>query len=108
MPLVLLQAIKGEDIVIKGDGLAIRSYMDLDDLGNWLCRLLFLNQILIYNFGLMKNIYFRFGKENKILSESSSNILVLGKNNVTLSNPLEIIMYLIFKELERILMFLRA
>ena len=84
------QAIKGEDIVIKGDGLAIRSYMDLDDLGNWLCRLLFSESNFdIYNFGSDEAISISdLAERIKSLSQSSSNILVLGKSNVTLSNPL--------------------
>ena len=84
------QAIKGEDIVIKGDGLAIRSYMDLDDLGNWLCRLLLSESNFdIYNFGSDEEISISdLANKIKSLSKSSSNILVLGKSNVTLSNPL--------------------
>ena len=84
------QAIKNKDIVIKGDGMAVRSYMDLDDLAIWLSRALFFeSDSNIYNFGSSEEIsIFKLAQRIKIIANSKSEIIVLGKSNVTLSNPL--------------------
>jgi len=83
------QAIKGDKIIINGDGLAVRSYMDLDDLAIWLARLLFFDSNFnIYNFGSQEEIsIISLAKLIKKISNSASEICVLNKNNVTLSNP---------------------
>ena len=84
------QAIENKDIVIKGDGMAVRSYMDLDDLAIWLSRALFFeSDSNIYNFGSSEEIsIFKLAQRIKIIANSKSEIIVLGKSNVTLSNPL--------------------
>ena len=84
------QAIENKDIVIKGDGMAIRSYMDLDDLAIWLARSLFFESNSdIYNFGSSEEIsIIKLAQKIKLISDSKSEIIVLGKSNVTLSNPL--------------------
>ncbi len=82
-------AINGNDIIIKGDGKAIRSYMDLDDLSNWIFNLLcFSSPSNIYNFGSDNEISI-YELATKIVSivKSKSKIIVLGKSNHTLSNP---------------------
>ena len=84
------QAIENNDIIIKGDGMAVRSYMDLDDLAIWLSRALFFeSDSNIYNFGSSEEIsIFKLAQRIKIIANSKSEIIVLGKSNVTLSNPL--------------------
>ena len=84
------QAIEDKSIVIKGDGMAVRSYMDLDDLAIWLARALFFESNSdIYNFGSSEEIsIFKLAQKIKLIANSKSEIMVLGKSNVTLSNPL--------------------
>ncbi|KGF91725.1 MULTISPECIES: NAD-dependent epimerase/dehydratase family protein [Prochlorococcus] len=83
------QAINNKDIIIKGDGKSIRSYMDLDDLAFWL-----LNQLLrdfesnIINTGSDETIsILELAEKIKFLANSNSKIKVLGEKNVSLSNP---------------------
>ena len=64
--------------------------MDLDDLAIWLSRALFFeSDSNIYNFGSSEEIsIFKLAQRIKIIANSKSEIIVLGKSNVTLSNPL--------------------
>lgn len=84
------QAINNKDIVIKGDGKSMRSYMDLDDLALWLLNQLFRDfESDILNTGSDEAIsILELAEKIKFLANSNSNIKVLGEKNVSLSNPL--------------------
>jgi UDP-glucuronate decarboxylase len=78
--------IKGESIIINGDGLPIRSYMDQDDLANWLFKILF--------FGIANEIY-NVGSDEEISIKNlaelikkifKSNVIIDTKNK-TMKGP---------------------
>ena len=79
----LLNALNSTDLIIKGDGTAIRSYLDQRDLALWLWTLLFhgKNQE-VYNVGSDEEIsIYSLACLIRDLISPKSNVLVLGKRN---------------------------
>ena len=82
------QAINNKEIIIKGDGKSMRSYMDLDDLAFWLLTQLFRDfKSNILNTDSFKQSQYLSLQKIKLLANSNSNIKVLGEK-MLLSNPL--------------------
>ena len=73
-------AVNGEDIIIKGDGSNIRSYMYLGDMVSWLMRILFMGkQGEDYNVGSDEKIsVLELAKIVKNTLKTTSKIVVLG------------------------------
>ena len=72
--------IKDKPIIINGDGLPIRSYMDQDDLANWLFKILFFGKSNeIYNVGSDEEISIKTLAE-LIKKIFKSNIKIILKN----------------------------
>jgi len=80
-------AINGEDIIIKGDGSSIRSYLDQDDLAEWL--------LVILNKDKFNNSFYNIGSDVQIsiidlaekvskLSNKDISVKVLNKNDSNL------------------------
>lgn len=73
--------LKGESIVINGDGSQVRSYMDQNDLANWLIKILLTGKNKeIYNVGSNEEISIKnLAKLIKNLSNSKVNIEIKNK-----------------------------
>lgn len=72
--------LKGNSIIINGDGLPIRSFMDQDDLANWLFKILFFGEANeIYNVGSDEEISIKNLAE-LIIKIFKSNIKIDLKN----------------------------
>ena len=80
---LLLNALNSTDLIIKGDGTAIRSYLDQRDLALWLWTLLFQGKNQeVYNIGSDEEIsIYRLACLIRDLISPKSNIQVLGKRN---------------------------
>jgi len=72
--------IKNEDIIIKGDGSTIRSYMYASDLMIWLWRILIKGEINIpYNVGSDESVSIKeLAEQINKLSNSKSSVKILG------------------------------
>ena len=82
-------AVNGEDIIIKGDGSNIRSYMYLGDMVSWLMRILFMGkQGEDYNVGSDEKIsVLELAKIVKNTLKTTSKIVVLGNTNEAVGTP---------------------
>jgi UDP-glucuronate decarboxylase len=86
------QASNSNEIVIKGDGLAIRSYMHLGDLAIWLICLLSnedRSKPAVVNVGSPRSISIRdLASEVSTLFESRAKIIIKGKEDYSVGNPI--------------------
>jgi dTDP-glucose 4,6-dehydratase len=82
---LIRNAIQNEDFLIKGDGLAYRSYLYMSDLVIWLLKILQdESKQEIYNVGSDFEIsILELANKVKELTKSKNKILVLGKNKST-------------------------
>lgn len=82
-------ALRQDDIVIKSDGLSLRSYIDTRDLAEWILSLLTSQtRHLIYNVGSDESISIKgLAEYVKNVTGSTSCIKVLGSELSRLSNP---------------------
>ena len=86
----LEKAVRGEDIVITGDGKPSRSYMFLGDMVYWLLTILFNGKAgADYNVGSTRNITMSdLAQTIKKIVNPDIEISVLGKSNRTPGNPI--------------------
>ena len=82
---LIRNAIQKEDFIIKGDGLAYRSYLYMSDLVIWLFNILLeKSKQEVYNIGSDFEIsILDLANKIKELTKSKNKILVLGKNKST-------------------------
>lgn len=83
------QAVAGEDIVIKGNGLPVRSYMHLGDMIFWIMTILIRGQNgEDYNVGSRQGVsILDLALEIKRVVNAKSQIIVLGEPNESVGHP---------------------
>jgi len=83
------QALEGNEIIVKSDGQAVRSFMDTRDLATWLVSLLSVDMPdLIYNVGSDEAVKIRdLAKMMVDISGSKGSYRIEGRINDRLSNP---------------------